>query len=140
MKKYWFVGLLCIFLPVAALAQDTTGQPKMNKKNLVIEEWNQSPNGTSEMLDQRTVFNANGKKLEEVEYDSNGRKKWTKRYEYDASGKVSRELVYDGFNRLQTYKKFEYNEFGRKKIQYTYSAKDKLIGIKKFKYIAQSLD
>ncbi len=67
MKKYWLVGLLCIILPVAAWAQDTTQQPKINKKNLVIEEWNQSPNGMSEMLDQRTVFNANGKKLEEVD-------------------------------------------------------------------------
>lgn len=141
MKRLVLITILCALSPLAALSQtQTSAQPKINKKNLVIEEWNQGPKGTSEMLDHKTTFNADGKKLEEIEYDGDGKKKWTKRYEYDASGKVSRELVYDNYNRLQTYKKFEYNEFGRKKMQYTYNAKDKLIGIKKYKYIAQEVD
>ena len=138
MKRLVLITILCALSPLAALAQTKQqDHPKINKKNLVMEEWNQGPKGTSEMLDHRTLYSPEGKKMEETEYDGDGKKKWTKRYEYDAAGKVTRELVYDNYNRLQTYKKFEYNEFGRKKVQYTYNAKDKLIGIKKYKYIAQ---
>ena len=134
MRKFVFTAII---LCIASLVGYAQSAPTINKKNLVIEEWNQNPRGNSEMLDHKTTYNADGKKLEEIEYDSDGKKKWTKRYEYDAAGKVSRELIYDSYNRLNSYKKFEYNEFGRKKVQYTYNAKDKLIGVKKFKYIAQ---
>ena len=108
----------------------------MNKKNLVIKEWNTDAKGNHKTLDHVTTFNANGKKVEEIEYSQDGQK-WRKRFEYDQNGKVSRELVYDYRNHLQTYKKFEFNELGKKKIQYTYNAKGKLIGIKQYEYIAQ---
>lgn len=139
MKHFFLIAALFLGMPLAALAQDgvTEQAPKMNKKNLVIREVNTDPKGRSEMLDHETLYNADGHKMEETEYDADGKKKWTKRFEYDASGKVSRELVYDGMNRLQTYKTFEYNEFGRKKTQYTYNPKGRLLGIKKYKYIAQ---
>ena len=83
-----------------------------------------------------TTFSPEGKKTEEIEYNSDGQK-WRKRFEYGPDGKVSRELVYDNRNRLQTYKTFEWNEFGRKKVQYTYNAKGKLLSIKKYEYLAQ---
>ena len=114
-------------------AQET---PKINKKNLVIKEWNTDPKGMNKVLDHVTTFNAEGKKIEEIEYGSSGQK-WRKRFEYGPDGKVSKELVYDEYNRLQTYKTFEYNEFQRKKVQYTYSAKGKLLGIKQFEYVSQ---
>ena len=122
-----------LFLPLAAGAQEAA---KMNKKNLVIKEWNTDPKGNNKVLDHITTFNADGRKTEEIEYNSDGQK-WRKRFEYGADGKVSKELVYDHRNRLQTYKKFEFNEFGRKKTQYTYNAKGKLISIKQYEYIAQ---
>jgi YD repeat-containing protein len=122
-----------LLLPLAAGAQEA---PKMNKKNLVIKEWNTDPKGNNKVLDHITTFNADGRKTEEIEYNSDGQK-WRKRFEYGADGKVSKELVYDHRNRLQTYKKFEFNEFGRKKTQYTYNAKGKLISIKQYEYIAQ---
>ena len=122
-----------LFLPLAAGAQEAA---KMNKKNLVIKEWNTDPKGNNKVLDHITSFNADGRKIEEIEYNSDGQK-WRKRFEYGADGKVSKELVYDHRSRLQTYKKFEFNEFGRKKTQYTYNAKGKLISIKQYEYIAQ---
>ena len=137
MKRILLLTALC--LPLAAWAQ-TPEQPKINKKNLIIQEVNTDPRGRNEMLDHETLYNAEGRKLEEVEFDSDGKKKWTKRYEYDAAGKVSKEYVYDHLNRLQTYKTFEHNEFGRKKVQYTYNAKGRLLGIKKYKYLAQEAD
>ena len=108
----------------------------MDKRNLVVKEWNTDAKGNRKVLDHVTTFNAEGKKVEEIEYTTDGQK-WRKRFEYDQNGKVSRELVYDYRNRLQTYKKFEFNELGKKKIQYTYNAKGKLIGIKQYEYIAQ---
>ena len=77
MKRLFLLAALC--LPLAALAQ-TPDQPKLNKKNLIIREINTDPKGRNEMLDHETLYNADGHKLEEVEYDSDGKKKWTKRY------------------------------------------------------------
>lgn len=135
MKRIVAMALALLLLIPAAVAQDAQ-KPKINKKNLVIKEWNMNPKGTDKVLDHVTTYSPEGKKLEEIEYNSEGQK-WRKRYEHSADGKVVKELVYDGRNRLQTYKTFEYNEFARKKVQYTYNAKGKLISIKTFEYIAQ---
>ncbi len=129
--------IVCSGLLVAtsALAQ-TQETPKLNKKNLVIKEWNTDPNGGNKAIDHMTTYNPEGKKIDEVEYNSDGQK-WRKRYEYGPDNKVSKEYVYDHRNRLQTYKTFEYNEFGRKKVQLTYNAKGRLIAIKNYEYISQ---
>lgn len=133
MKRILILIAATLLLIPAAFAQDT---PKINKKNLVIKEWNLDPKGANKVLDHVTTFSPEGKKLEEIEYGSSGQK-WRKRFEYGPDGKVTRELIYDDRNRLQTYKTFEYNEFSRKKVQYTYSAKGKLIAVKQYEYLAQ---
>ncbi|MBO4624361.1 MAG: hypothetical protein J5646_02560 [Bacteroidales bacterium] len=134
MKKYWMVAALCLLFPLVSLnAQE---ESKMNKKNLVVKEWNTDAKGSHKVLDHVTTYNSDGRKIEEIEYNTDGQK-WRKRYEYDASGKLSKEYVYDQRNRLQTYKTFEFNEFSKKKVQYTYNPKGRLIGIKQFEYVAQ---
>ena len=133
MKRWLILAAAALLLIPAAGAQQTQ---KINKKNLVVKEWNTDPKGSSKVLDHVTTFSAEGKKIEEIEYSSSGQK-WRKRFEYGPDGRVSRELVYDERNRLQTFKKFEFNEFGRKKVQYTYNAKGKLLSIKQYEYIAQ---
>lgn len=134
MKRILAIAACALLLLPAAGAQEPQ---KINKKNLVIKEWNSDPKGGSKVLDHVTTYSPEGKKIDEVEYNSDGQK-WRKRYEYGPDNKVSRELIYDHRNKLQTYKKFEYNEFGRKKVQYTYNAKGKLISIKQYEYIAQN--
>lgn len=138
MRKIIVAALMALLLIPAAGAQDTLAV-KINKKNLVIKEWNTEPRSGARVLDHVTTYSPEGKKIEEIEYSSDGQK-WRKRFEYGADGKVSRELVYDGRNRLQTYKTFEYNEFSRKKVQYTYNARGKLLSIKHFEYIAQDAE
>ena len=133
MKRLILIVASALLLLPAAGAQEPQ---KMNKKNLVIKEWNTDPKGGNKVLDHVTTFSPEGKKMEETEYGSDGQK-WRKRFEYGPDGKVSRELVYDNRNRLQTYKTFEWNEFGRKKVQYTYNAKGKLLSIKQYEYLAQ---
>ncbi len=126
--------LLILAAAQAAPAQEQT--PKINKKNLVIKEWNTDAGSRHKVLDHQTVYNAEGRKIEEKEYTSTSLK-WTKRFEYGADGKVSRELAYDERGKLVSIKKFEWNEFGRKKTQYTYDAKGRLVSTKVFEYIAQ---
>jgi len=141
--KIFCASALLLMISLAACAQNgghasaaTSTGGSINKKNLVIKEWNSDPGGSNKTLDHVTTFNADGKKIEEIEYDSTGIK-WRKRYEYGANGKVVKESTYDHKGKLITYQKMEYNELGRKKIVYTYNAKGKLIKIKTYEYITQ---
>ena len=133
MKRLLTIAAALLLLLPALSAQEAQ---KINKKNLVIKEWNTDAKTNARILDHQTTYNPDGKKVEEIEYGQRGQK-WRKRYEYGADGKVSRELIYDERNKLNSVKKFEYNEFGRKKTQYTYNNKGKLQTIKVFEYITE---
>ena len=134
MKKLLTFIALAFVLAMPALGQNTT--QKLNKKNLVIKEWNTDAKSGKKVLDHVTTYSPDGKKIEEIEYGSSAQK-WRKRFEYGADGKCVKEMVYDEKNRLNTVKKFEYNEFGRKKTQYNYNAKGKLLTMKVFEYITE---
>ena len=109
-------------------------QARIKKPNLVIKEWNTDIATNTKFLDHVTTYNAQGKQIEEIEYNQAGQK-WRKRYEYDAAAKKTRELLYDGNNRLVSVKKFEYNEFGKKKMTYTYNAQGQLVSTKQYEYL-----
>ena len=121
--------------------QDQTKNPQGSgreaKKNLVVKEWNTGAKG-ARTLDHTTTYNADGRKIEEIEYDSYGKQKWRKRFEWGENGRQARELVYDERNRLVNYKKFDYNELGKKKAQYTYDAKGRLLTTKIYEYSTQT--
>ena len=137
MKKLLTLIAFALVLILSAGAQNTSAQ-KINKKNLVIKEWNTDAKSGKKVLDHVTTYNPDGKKIEEIEYGSDGQK-WRKRFEYapGTEGKCIKESVYDERNRLNTVKKYEYNEFGRKKVQYNYNAKGKLLTVKVFEYITE---
>ncbi len=133
MKRLLTIFTVLLLLSPALCAQE---QQKINKKNLVIKEWNTDAKTNARVLDHQTTYSPEGKKIEEIEYGQS-KQKWRKRYEHGADGKVTRELLYDEHNKLVSVKKFEYNEFGRKKKQYTYDAKGKLKTIKVFEYLTE---
>lgn len=133
MKRILALAAFVLLMGLPLLAQET---PKINKKNLVIKEWKTDPRSGAKELDHMTTYSPEGKKMEEIEYNSDGQK-WRKRYEYNDDGKCIKESVYNERNRLDTVKKFEYNEFGRKKVQYTYDAKGRLRSMKTFEYITE---
>lgn len=136
MKRIVTLILALMMLPAfGAFAQTGEAGTKINKKNLVVKQWNTNSKGVASTLDHLTTYSPEGKKLEEIEYDSAGKQKWRKRYEWGDNFKMTRELVYDERNRLVNYKKFEYNEFGKKKVQYTYDAKGRLTSTKVYEYI-----
>ena len=127
-----FALLLAAFLPMAAQ------NPNPAKKNLVVKEWNTDARGAGKRLDHITTYNADGKKIEEIEYTATGQK-WRKRYEYNGT-RCIKELVYNERNRLVTIKKYEYDNLGRKKTQYNYDAKGTLLTIKTFEYLKSNAD
>lgn len=132
MKKIFAITLCLLMGATAAFAQS---DKTLNKKNLVVKEWNTDARG-NRILDHQTTYSQTGNKIDETEYYSNGKQKWRKKYEW-AGDRMTREMVYDERNRLVDYKKFEYNEFGKKKIQYTYDPKGRLISTKVYEYITQ---
>jgi len=116
---------------ISLTAQETT---KPSKSNMTLKEWKVDAATNQKELDHVTIYNENGRKVEEIEYDSKG-VKWRKKYEIGPNGKIVRELVYNGANKLDNVRKFEFDEFGRKKTEYVYDAKGRLKRYKVYEYI-----
>ena len=131
MKRMTFVILLTLTVGMHCLAQEP--QKNLDKRDLVTREWNTEVSTNIKYLDHETVYDAEGRKIQETEYTKMG-KLWTKRFEYGADGRLTRELTYNSRGRLDSVQKFEYNEFGKKKTVHTYDAKGKLVKIKVIEY------
>ncbi len=127
-KMILFSLLLSLLCGAGAAAQEKPG-----KSNLTVREWNIDAGTNQKILDHQTIYNENGKKVEETEYDSKGQK-WRKKYEYSPDGVLLRVLTYDGSNKLDNIRKFEFNELGRKKTEYVYNSKGKLKRCKVYEY------
>ena len=66
MNRLAFLAAMAVMLFLPALASAQT-QQKINKKNLVIKEWNTSARSNRKILDHVTTYNAEGQKIEEIE-------------------------------------------------------------------------
>lgn len=131
MKRIALLITGLLLLGFSAAAQDTQ---KIDKRNLVIKEWNTDVRSNARVLDHVTTYSTDGKKIEEIEYGSSGQK-WRKTFKYNDAGKCIEETVYDERNRLNSIKRFEYNEYGRKKTQTTYNARGKVVAVKNYEYL-----
>ena len=138
MKRAAILTIVLLFPFLGVFAQTGSTGSTLNKKNLVVKEWNTNAKGVVSTLDHVTTFSPENDEANELVreflnhcYEAARQA----RFEWGENGKVSRELVYDERNRLVNYKKFEYNEFGKKKVQYTYDAKGRLVATKLFEYI-----
>jgi len=132
MKRLFGVQFL-VLSSIICSAQTQEAQKTLDKRDLVTREWNTDVGTNVKFLDHETIFNSEGRKIQETEYTKLG-KLWTKKYEYGPDGKMTRELTYNEKGRLDSIQKFEYNEFGKKKTVYTYDAKGKLMKIKVIEY------
>ena len=68
MMKFLRYMLTTAFLLTAVLPSLQAQDKKINKKNLVIKEWNADVKTNAKVLDHVTTYNADGKKIEEIEY------------------------------------------------------------------------
>ncbi|MDR0799896.1 MAG: hypothetical protein LBN18_09080 [Dysgonamonadaceae bacterium] len=122
--------------PTASQSQTpylTPEEKRELRKNLVVKEWNTDAKGKRKWMDHLTVWDANGFKLEEIEYAAYGQKERVT-FEYDEMGKCIRENVYNDKNKLYRIRKYEYLPNGRKNIQYNYNPDGKLFSTKVFDY------
>lgn len=130
-RKFLLATLVFTLFGISLTAQETT---KPTKSNMTLKEWKVDAATNQKVLDHVTIYNENGKKVEEIEYDGKGIK-WRKKYEIGPNGKIVRELVYNSANKLDNVRKYEFDEFGRKKMEYVYDAKGKLKRYKVYEYV-----
>ena len=141
LKKY-FIGLIIFFVGVYfidVIAQNLLDNPGIDPKrevrrNLTLKEWNMDARGKRKWLDREATWNADGYKIEDIEYAVYGQKERIT-YEYNDQNQCIRENVYNDKNKLIRIRKIEYQEDGRKKIQYNYNPDGKLYSTKVFEYI-----
>lgn len=136
MKRKILLILLFLSAAVAASAQQISPETlaKRNKrKNLTVKEINTDAKGKSEWLDHLTVYDDQGRKIEEIEYSTYGQVERVVT-QYNDAGLVEVEIVYDGRNKPVRVRRYEYNENGTKKRQLNYMPSGKLYSIKEFQY------
>ncbi len=130
--------LLCLMLCALSLsAQELAPETlikRSKRKNLTIKEWNTDQRTETRFLDRLTVYDEQGRKIEEIEYTIYGQRYRITR-EYDAAGFVEQEVEYDHRNKPTRIRKYEYNADGTKKKQYNYLPNGKLFSVKIFEYI-----
>ena len=132
-----FFLLLCLLLAMplvgnADVSPETLAK-RAKRKNMTLKEWNTDAASRTKWLDHMTVYDAEGRKVEEIEYAVYGQV-WRVVTEYDDEGQVSREVEYDGKNKPVRIRKYEYNDNGTKRKQYNYLPNGKLYSVKVFEY------
>jgi hypothetical protein len=132
MKPKILLLAILVGLGFSLSAQNTAKADR--KKNLTVKEYKQKAGAVIPYLDDITRYDANGRKVEEIEYTSNGSQKSRIVYEYDDKGVCTRELVYDHKNKIQKIRKIEYNADGTKHKIYVYSPKGNLETTRTFEY------
>ncbi|MCR5114226.1 MAG: hypothetical protein K6A95_00915 [Bacteroidales bacterium] len=134
MNKRVLLCLLVALFSASLLSAQSASDKREKRKNLTIKEWNTPAGAKTRYLDHVTKYNADGYKIEEIEYANYGQKSRVT-YEYDDNGRCVRQVVYDNRNKPVRIRKFEYYPDGSKKKQYNYLPSGKLESSKEFEYI-----
>ena len=125
--------LLIVTMGVSAQVSPETLAKREKRKNLTVREWNTDAKGKSQWLDHLTVYDDQGRKIEEIEYNTYGQVERVT-ISYNAIGQVESEVVYNDRNKPVRIRKYEYNTNGTKKKQYNYLPNGKLFSVKVFEY------
>lgn len=136
MKLRYFLlfSVLVSFSSTFAQISPETIAKREKRKNLTVKEWNTDAKSKTRWMDHLTVYDDEGRKIEEIEFATYGQKERIT-IEYNADGKVSKEVVYDDRDKPVRIRKYEYNTDGTKKKQFNYLPNGKLYSIKVFEYI-----
>ena len=133
---FYLLITLLLLMPLMGAYADVSPETlakRAKRKNMTLKEWNTDAASRTKWLDHLTVYDAEGRKVEEIEYAVYGQV-WRVVTEYDEQGQVSREVEYDGKNRPVRIRKYEYNDNGTKHKQYNYLPNGKLYSVKVFEY------
>ena len=133
---FYLLITLLLLMPLMGAYADVSPETlakRAKRKNMTLKEWNTDAASRTKWLDHLTVYDAEGRKVAEIEYAVYGQV-WRVVTEYDEQGQVSREVEYDGKNRPVRIRKYEYNDNGTKHKQYNYLPNGKLYSVKVFEY------
>ena len=133
---FYLLITLLLLMPLMGAYADVSPETlakRAKRKNMTLKEWNTDAASRTKWLDHLTVYDAEGRKVEEIEYAVYGQV-WRVVTEYDEQRQVSREVEYDGKNRPVRIRKYEYNDNGTKHKQYNYLPNGKLYSVKVFEY------
>ena len=133
------IAICLLLVAVGATAQSLltpeTLAKREKRKNLTVKEWNTDSSTKTRWLDHVTVYDSEGRKIEETEYATYGQRERVT-YEYDdATGKVTKEVVYNDRNKPTRIRRYEWNADGTKAKQYNYLPNGKLYSVKVFEYV-----
>ena len=112
----------------------TLEEKRERRQNRVVKEWNTE--GKRKWMDHLTVYDPEGRKIEEIEYASYGQKERIVS-EYGENNKCVKEIVYNDKNKAVRIYKYEYNPDGTRKTQYNYLPNGKLFSVKVYEYSYQ---
>ncbi len=133
-KLCLFAVLLICSLTINAQVSPETLAKREKRKSLTVKEWNTDSRGKSKWLDHLTVYDDQGRKIEEIEYNTYGQVERVV-ITYNSVGQVESEIVHNDRNKPIRIRKYEYNTNGTKKKQYNYMPNGKLYSVKVFDYI-----
>lgn len=132
-RLFLFLSIIVFSLCTWADVSPETLAKRAKRKNLTVKEWNTDAASKTKWLDHKTVYDSEGRKVEEIEYAVYGQVSRVT-IEYNEQGFVSKEVVYDEKNRPVRVRKYEYNADGTKRKQYNYLPNGKLYSVKVFEY------
>ncbi len=122
---------------VNTLVDSVTLAKRNARRNMIVREWNTDAKTKTKWLDHVTVYDGEGRKIEEIEYNQYGQS-WRETYKYDpVTGKISEDIRYDGKDKATLIRKYEYNPDGTRKKQYNYKPNGKLKTVKVYEYTFQ---
>lgn len=122
----------------SAFLERTTAEKRELRRNMVVKEINTDAKGKKTWVDNITIYNDLGLKVQETEFQLYGKRQNTREtYVYNELGKSVEERVYDERDKLVRIRKYDYNEDGRKTMQYNFLPNGKLYSTKVFEYSYQ---
>ena len=137
MKKLVSIVVCALIgLVVWAEVSPETLAKRAKRKNMVMKEWNTDATTRTKWLDHMTVYDSEGRKIEEIEYTIYGQRTRVVT-KYNEESMVSEEVVYNEKNQPVRIRKYEYNENGTKSKQYNYLPNGKLYSTKVYEYTFQ---
>jgi hypothetical protein len=161
-SKYLIFLSVFILTAVSAFSQKKKDLKKYGVRAIVVTE----AHGTKTVNDSKTLYDANGEVLEEVNYDKEGNVKSTVKYKNNKDGDVIEESEFDEKNILKEKRQYKYNGLGEKieelvldkdnkvvkKSVYSYDSKgfktekktfdanNNLVSTKKYTYITKKVE
>ena len=119
--------ILLLLLVLGLQIKESTAQNKTEIKKYKIKSVTEYDiKSNKNILDSKTIYDANGEVLEEYSYNKEGKLKEAHKYKRDANGDVLEDSEYGENGKLKEKRIVKHNEKGDKSEENFYNASNKL--------------